>query len=117
MGIHGEPGVWRDKLRPADDIADEMMELILADMPLTSGDRVSVMINSLGATPPEELHILYRTVKSRLDSLGAAIVMPLIGRYATSMEMAGVSFTLIRLDEELEAHLKAPCECAFWRVG
>ena len=69
---------------------------------------MSVLVNSLGATPPEELYILYRMVKARLDALGAAIVMPLVGRYATSMEMAGVSFTLIRLDDELEGLLRRP---------
>lgn len=116
MGIHGEPGVWRGKLKPADEIAGEMMDRLLADMPLASGDRVSVMVNSLGATPPEELYILYRVVKARLEQAGATIVMPLVGRYATSMEMAGVSFTLCKLDDELEKLLLAPCDCAFWRV-
>lgn len=117
MGIHGEPGVWRGKLQTADQIAGEMMDRLLADMPLASGDRVSVMVNSLGATPPEELYILYRIVKARLEEAGASIVMPLVGRYATSMEMAGVSFTLCKLDDELEKLLQAPCDCAFWRVG
>lgn len=116
MGIHGEPGVRRGKLRPADDIANEMMDLLLADLPLASGDRVSVLVNSLGATPPEELYILYRTVKARLEGTGATIVMPLVGRYACSMEMAGVSFTLCQLDDELETLLHAPCDCAFWSV-
>ncbi|MBX6322257.1 MAG: dihydroxyacetone kinase subunit DhaK [Rhodospirillaceae bacterium] len=116
MGIHGEPGVWRGRLKPADAIAEEMMSLLLADMPLSAGDRVSVLVNSLGATPPEELYILYRVVAARLEKLGVAVVMPLVGRYATSMEMAGVSITLCRLDEELERFLKAPAACAFWRV-
>ena len=117
MGIHGEPGVWRGALKPADAIANEMVDHLLADMPLGTGDRVSALVNSLGATPPEELYILYRVVKSRLDALGVEIVMPLVGRYATSMEMAGVSFTLCQLDEELERHLKAPAHCAFWTVS
>ena len=117
MGIHGEPGVWRGELRPADAIAGEIMDRLLEDQPLARGDRVSPLVNSLGATPPEELYILYRTVKQRLDDLGVAIVMPLVGRYATSMEMAGVSFTLCKLDDELEGYLKAPADCAFWRVG
>lgn len=116
MGIHGEPGVWRGKLRTADEIAGEVMDRLLADMPLAAGDRVSVMVNSLGATPPEELYILYRVVKARLEGAGATIVMPLVGRYATSMEMAGVSFTLFKLDDDLETLLKAPCDCAFWSV-
>lgn len=117
MGIHGEPGVWRGKLRTADEIANEMMDRLLADMPLTSNDRASVLVNSLGATPPEELYILYRIVKQRLEGIGVEIIMPLVGRYATSMEMSGVSFTLCKLDDELETLLKAPCDCAFWRVG
>ncbi len=117
MGIHGEPGVWRGKLRTADQIAGEMMDRLLDDMPLKTGDRVSIMVNSLGATPPEELYILYRIVKQRLESVGVEIVMPLVGRYATSMEMTGVSFTMCKLDAELEDLLKAPCDCAFWRVG
>lgn len=114
MGIHGEPGVWRGKLVTADAIAGEMMDRLLADHP--AGGRVSVMVNSLGATPPEELYILYRVVKRRLEEAGATIVMPLVGRYATSMEMAGVSITLCHLDDVLEPLLTAPCDCAFWSV-
>ncbi len=117
MGIHGEPGVWRDTLRPADAIVGEMMDRLLADRPLDDGAAVSVLVNSLGATPPEELYIAYRVVKARIEAAGARIVMPLVGRYATSMEMAGLSITLCALDAELEALLEAPCDCAFWRVG
>jgi len=116
MGIHGEPGVWRGKLAKADEIAREMVDYLLADMPLGKNDRVSTLINSLGATPLEELYILYRYVKDRLDGVGAKIIIPLVGRFATSMEMAGISFTFCRLDEELESFLKAPAECAFWKV-
>lgn len=114
MGIHGEPGVWRGPLRPANAIAEEMMDILLADRPVSG--RVSVMVNSLGATPPEELYILYRIVKARLEAAGATIVMPLVGRYATSMEMSGASVTLCHLDDDLERWLKAPCDCAFWKV-
>ena len=117
MGIHGEPGVWRGKIKKADEIANEMIDMLLADMDLTSSSRVSVLVNSLGATPPEELYILYRIVKSRMEEVGAEIVMPLVGRYATSMEMTGVSFTFCELDSELEKLLKAPADCAFWKVG
>jgi phosphoenolpyruvate---glycerone phosphotransferase subunit DhaK len=117
MGIHGEPGVWRGKLKGADDIALEMLDLLTEDAALMKGDRVSMMINSLGATPLEELHILYRKVNAELDRRGVSIVMPLVGRYATSMEMAGVTFTLCRLDGELEALLNAPCDCPFWVVS
>jgi dihydroxyacetone kinase-like protein len=117
MGIHGEPGIWRDKLRPADAITDEMMDRLLADMPVGRGESVSILVNSLGATPPEELYIMFRRARARLADAGIEIVMPLVGRYATSMEMTGATITLCRLDAELEKLLKAPCHCAFWTVG
>jgi dihydroxyacetone kinase-like protein len=117
MGIHGERGIWRDKLRPANAIVDEMADRLLADAPLSRGDHVSVLVNSLGATPLEELYIMYRRLSQRLADAGATIVMPLVGRYATSMEMAGASVTICRLDGELERLLKAPCRCAFWSVA
>ncbi|MHC5033665.1 MAG: dihydroxyacetone kinase subunit DhaK [Planctomycetota bacterium] len=116
MGIHGEPGVRRGELRPADEVSAEMMDMILADMPVQSGDRVSVLCNSLGATPPEELYIVYRYVANRLADLGATIVSPLVGRYATSMEMTGMSLTVCQLDDELEELLTAPCWCPFLKI-
>lgn len=117
MGIHGEPGIWRGKMKSADEVAGEMLDRLLADRPLAKGDRVSVMVNSLGATPHEELYIIYRHLARRLSELGVTIVMPLVGRYATSMEMTGASITLCQLDTELESLLQAPARCAFWRVG
>ena len=116
MGIHGEPGVWRGNLKNADNIANEMVDMLLADINVVSGTRMSVLVNSLGATPQEELYILYRIVKERLESVGVKIVMPLVGRYATSMEMTGVSFTFCELDSELEDLLLEPANCAFWNV-
>jgi phosphoenolpyruvate---glycerone phosphotransferase subunit DhaK len=116
MGIHGEPGVRRGALRTADEIAGEMLQMLLVDMPLAAGDRVSVLVNSLGATPLEELYICYCYVAQELAAMGVAIVAPLVGRYATSMEMAGMSFTLCKLDAELESLLTAPCECPFLRM-
>lgn len=116
MGIHGERGVWRGPLKTADAITDEMLDRLLADRPLAKGDRVSLLVNSLGATPPEELYIIYRRAARRLADLGVTIVMPLVGRYATSMDMAGATLTLCHLDDELETLLRAPAHCAFWRV-
>ncbi|MEO1192279.1 MAG: dihydroxyacetone kinase subunit DhaK [Pseudomonadota bacterium] len=116
MGIHGEPGIRREALRPADEIADEMIDLLLADRPIEPGSRVSILVNSLGATPQEELYILFRRVKERLEGAGATLLQPLVGRYATSMEMTGATMTLCHLDQELEALLAAPCHCAFWTV-
>lgn len=116
MGIHGEPGIWRGAMKPADALADEMLEYLLPELELARGARVAVLVNSLGATPHEELYILYRRVAKTLVDRGVTAVMPLVGRYATSMEMAGASLTLMPLDSELERLLKAPAQCPFWRV-
>jgi dihydroxyacetone kinase-like protein len=116
MGIHGEPGIWRGAMKSADALADEMLSHLLAELPLDRGSRVAVLVNSLGATPHEELYILYRRIAQVLGQRGATPVMPLVGRYATSMEMAGASLTLMPLDSELERLLKAPAHCPFWRV-
>lgn len=116
MGIHGEPGIWRGAMKTADALADEMLEHLLSELPLARGSRVAVLVNSLGATPHEELYILYRRVARVLGDKGVTPVMPLVGRYATSMEMAGASLTLMPLDGELERLLKAPAQCPFWRV-
>ena len=116
MGIHGEPGVHRGKLQPASVIADQLLDPILADLSPVNGDRVAVLVNSLGATPVEELFILYDRIASRCEQAGVIIASSLVGRYATSMEMSGASLTLLALDAELEGLLKAPAECAFWKV-
>lgn len=115
-GIHGEPGIWRAKLKSADAIVDEMLERLLADRPIASGSRVSVLVNGLGATPLEELFILYRRTHQILVDRGIAIVQPLVGNYVTSMEMAGASISLHLLDAELEKLLLAPASCPFWKV-
>ena len=117
MGIHGEPGIWRDNLKPADAITDEMIERLLADTPKGAGKRASILVNSLGATPLEELFILYRRARTKLTEAGIEIVLPLVGHYATSMEMAGASISLCFVDEEIETLLAAPATCPFWTVS
>lgn len=117
MGIHGEPGIWRDKLRPANAIIDEMIERLLADRPQGAGSKLSILINSLGATPLEELFILYRRAVQKLAEAGIQIVQPLVGHFATSMEMAGVSVSLCFADAEIEQLLAAPASCPFWTVS
>jgi dihydroxyacetone kinase-like protein len=114
MGIHGEPGMQRETLQTADEITDRMVGALLADMPLEAGDRVAVMVNSLGATPLEELYILYSRVHRILVERGVSIHRPYIGRYATSMEMAGASLTFFKLDDELAALLDHPAQSAFF---
>lgn len=116
MGIHGEPGIWRGPLKTADELADEMLSHILPELDLKHGDRVALLVNSLGATPLEELYILYRRVRQVLDPRGIAIAHPLVGRYATSMEMAGASVSIMKLDDELDQLLAAPADCPFWSV-
>jgi phosphoenolpyruvate---glycerone phosphotransferase subunit DhaK len=116
MGIHGEPGIWRGKLKTADALTGEMLDRVLPELGLQRGSRVAVLVNSLGATPHEELYIMYRHVAKVFQDLGVVPVMPLVGRYATSMEMAGASLTLMPLDSELEQLLKAPAESPFWSV-
>ena len=116
MGIHGEPGVRRGKLESADRISTALAEAILADMPLTAGDEVSVLVNGLGATPKEELYIVFRRVHQILDARGVSVHRPFVGEYATSLEMAGCSVTLLKLDAELKALLDAPAETPFVRV-
>lgn len=117
MGIHGEPGIWRDKMKPADAVVDEMLERLLAERPAGSNGRVSILVNSLGATPLEELFILYRRADAVLSREGFRIVQPLVGPFVVSMEMAGASISLCFLDDDLEHLLAAPAECPFWRVG
>jgi dihydroxyacetone kinase-like protein len=114
IGIHGEPGIRRGPLLKADALADEMLARLLADSGIGRGERVSVLVNSLGATPLEELYIIYSRVAKSLGERGIAIVMPRVGRYATSMEMAGVSLSLCHLYDELETLLCAPAQCPFW---
>ena len=114
MGIHGEPGIEVKKLISADEIARIMMDRITADMPLKKGDEVSVLINGLGATPLEEQFILYRQIHKILCELGVSVYMPHIGEFATSMEMAGLSASVIKLDAELKELLRAPAFTPFY---
>jgi dihydroxyacetone kinase-like protein len=114
MGIHGEPGIEVRQMMTADETADLIMEKLLQDMPLEAGSTVSVMVNGLGATPKEELLIIYRRIHQTLSGKGIRMVMPHIGEFATSMEMAGLSVTIFKLDNELEALLRAPASTPFY---
>ncbi len=114
MGIHGEPGIEVKQMTTADNLTDTMVEKLLADMPLSKGDTLSVMVNGLGATPKEELLIVYRRVHQLLTEKGVRLIMPHVGEYATSMEMAGLSVTFFKLDDELEILLRAPASTPFY---
>ncbi|MCH8910884.1 MAG: dihydroxyacetone kinase subunit DhaK [Chloroflexi bacterium] len=108
MGIHGEPGVKVGPLLTADEIAGQMLDRILPDLPFSSGDTVAVLVNSLGATAPEELYILYNKVSQVLSDRGIKVHRAFIGEYATSMEMSGASISLCKLDDDMTKLLDAP---------
>lgn len=114
MGIHGETGIRRGKLEPADQIVEEMMEKILADLPYTEGDEVAVLVNGLGATPLDEQYIVTRKIDSYLKEKGIRVHRYYVGEYATSIEMAGFSISLLKLDEELKGYLDAPAQTPFF---
>lgn len=101
-------------MKTADETAQLILEAILADMPLRSGDQVSVMVNGLGATPMEELLIVYRKVHQLLALQGVSVFMPHIGEFATSMEMAGLSVTIFHLDEQFKELLRYPAATPFY---
>ena len=114
MGIHGEPGMKREKLQTADEITERMTNAILEDLQPQSGDRLAVMVNSLGATPPEELYVMYRIVHKILADKDITVHRAYVGEYATSMEMAGASLTFFRLDDELTELLDHPAHTPFF---
>ena len=114
MGIHGEPGIEVCSMMKADEIADRVLDKLLEDMPLVPGDEVSVMVNGLGATPLEEQFILYRRISGRLEEMGVSIYMPHIGEFATSMEMAGASVTIFKLNDRLKGYLRKPANTPFY---
>ena len=112
VGIHGEPGRERRKLTNADAIVDELLDAVVTDLPYNSNDRVALMINGLGGTPISELYILYRRAHQQLADRGIAVGRSYVNEYCTSLDMAGASLTLVRLDEEIERLLRAPAEVA-----
>lgn len=115
MGIHGEPGISRKKLAPADRVIDEMMERIFAEQDYKRGDDVAVLVNGLGGTPMEELYILFRRVSQLLEERGVTARHVWVGEFATSMEMAGASVSILHLDEELDRLVAAPANTPFFK--
>ena len=118
MGIHGEKGIERTKMKKADEVAAIMVEKTVNDLPFKRNDEVALLINGLGATPPEELYILNNKINDLLKSEGIKIYRSYIGEYATSMEMAGASLSLLKLDDEFKRLLDAPAFSPFllqWR--
>lgn len=108
VGIHGEPGRRRAKMVSANEIVDELLGAVVPDLPYASGDRVALMINGLGGTPISELYLLYGIAAEKLAAQGITVAKSYVGEYCTSLEMAGASLTLVKLDDEIEALLEAP---------
>jgi phosphoenolpyruvate---glycerone phosphotransferase subunit DhaK len=108
IGIHGEPGRTRVKLAPAADIANMLLSPILEDLPFRSGDQVLAFVNGMGGTPTIELYVMFNEVAGLLRSRNIAIARSLVGSYITSLDMAGCSITLLKLDDELTQLWDAP---------
>lgn len=117
VGIHGEPGRERMKLKPADDITAMLMEPIISDLPFKKGDNVLMFVNGLGGTPLIELYVIYRKAAQIAQAAGLNVVRNLVGSYITSLEMAGTSITLLKLDDELMKFWDAPVHTPALRWG
>jgi phosphoenolpyruvate---glycerone phosphotransferase subunit DhaK len=113
MGIHGEPGVRRSKLKPADEVVDEILGYILEDMQLNAGEEVYVLVNGLGGLPVMDQYVCFRRVAQVLEEKEIKIHKSLVGNYATSMDMVGMSITLVRLDDELKELIDSPCDTPY----
>ncbi|MGB9809102.1 MAG: dihydroxyacetone kinase subunit DhaK [Caldanaerobacter sp.] len=110
IGIHGEPGTHREKIKPVDEIVEHLMDKIINDLPYKSGDEVAVMINGMGGTPLMELYIANRKVSEILKEKNIKVYKTYVGEFMTSLEMSGFSITLLKLDDELKALLDAKAD-------
>jgi dihydroxyacetone kinase-like protein len=117
IGIHGEPGRERIKIEPADALIDRILAPIVDDIPFVSGDRVLLFVNGLGGTPQVELYIVFRRAAEALAERGITVGRSLVGNFVTSLEMQGMSITVMKLDDEFEELWDAPVETAALRWG
>ena len=110
IGHHGEPGVEVTDIGTADEIAEKMMDMIIPDLPFADGDEVAVLVSGLGATPVMEQYIVYNRVEELLAEKGIKVYKAYVGNYFTSLEMMGVTATVMKLDDELKECLDMPCD-------
>jgi dihydroxyacetone kinase-like protein len=110
IGIHGEPGRQRTKVVPANEIVDLLLGAVVPDLPFVKGDEVALMINGLGGTPISELYLLYGIAHKKLAAMGISVFRSYVNEYCTSLEMAGASLTLLKVDDELKRLLLEPAE-------
>jgi len=115
VGIHGEAGIFRDRLLSAKETADLIIEKILGELSVSKEEEVAVLINGFGGTPLQELFILNNEVASILKDKGIAVAKTLVGSYMTSIDMEGASISVLKLDEQMKRLLSAPCETAAWK--
>ena len=108
IGIHGEPGRFREEIGPASKIAERLVTPIVEDLPFNSGDRVLAFVNGMGGTPLIELYLMYGEVAKLLEQHGLQIERNLVGDHITSLEMQGCSITLLKLDDEMVRYWDAP---------
>ena len=108
VGIHGEPGRRRAKAATAKEVVSLLLDAVVPDLPFHAGDRVALMINGLGGTPISELYLLYGLAHEQLAARGIQVARSYVGEYCTSLEMAGASLTLVKMDDELMDLLLAP---------
>lgn len=116
VGHHGEAGVEKTKLKPIDEVVQRMTDEIIADLPFTPGDRVVLMINGLGGTPPTEQYLAYRKARKVAEAAGLQVEISLVGEFFTGLEMAGFSVTLGRLDDELELLILAKADACMFKM-
>jgi dihydroxyacetone kinase len=114
IGIHGEPGRYRGPIETADAVTDTLMTAICDDLTLSPGDEVVLLVNGLGATPLEELYLVFRKSHSILSDRGVRVHDSWVGEYATSLEMAGASVTIMKLDDDLRELFDAPASSPFF---
>jgi phosphoenolpyruvate---glycerone phosphotransferase subunit DhaK len=117
IGIHGEPGRFREEIGPASQIAERLVTPIVEDLPFSSGDRVLAFVNGMGGTPLIELYLMYGEVAKLLEGRGLQIERNLVGNYITSLEMQGCSITLVKLDDEMVRYWDAPVDTPAMRWG
>lgn len=115
LGIHGEPGVRKEKIRTADEVVEELVGRVLEDQPLQAGDEVAVLVNGLGGTPLMELFVMNRKVNAILTGMGVKIYDTNVGNYMTSIEMAGASVSILKLDDELKGYYGAKADTVAYK--
>ncbi|BDZ43964.1 hypothetical protein GCM10025865_32630 [Paraoerskovia sediminicola] len=115
IGIHGEPGRHRRPMGTADEITDQLLDPVAEDLDLAQGDEVLLFVNGMGGTPESELYVVYRRARASLEARGVTVTRSLVGSYVTSLEMAGASLTVLRLDDELTSLWDAPVHTAALR--